>query len=144
MNQIQNSELLCHRINHVLNYTLAGTPLADDDLSIDKDSGVVFEFHNVPAISLALHEGRIWLHTPLNWLDEQQVSSRALLLLEELQQRLPWVVTGQPVFSGTDKQFELKALVDEKCFADDDRFGELLDAFYALSCRLKQRLSLVG
>lgn len=140
MNTTHNSEMLCHRINHVLSYTLAGTPLADDNLTIAKDSGVVFEFDNVPAINLAFHEGRIWLHTPLQWLDESQVAASAALLLEELQHPLPWVVTRQPVLGRTDKQFELKALIDEQCFADDNRFGELLDAFYALSRRLKQRL----
>ncbi|WP_416413355.1 type III secretion apparatus InvB [Pantoea sp. App145] len=140
MNPTNNSELLCHRINHVLSYTLAGTPLADENLIIEKDSGVVFEFHNAPVINLVLKEGRIWLHTPLQWLDESQVSSGAALLLEELQHPLPWVVTRQPVLGRTDKQFELKALIDEQCFASDSRFGELLDAFYALSRRLKQRL----
>ncbi|KAB7897367.1 hypothetical protein GA565_15985 [Rouxiella sp. S1S-2] len=128
--------LLIYQINQVVKDILKETGKAVGNLSVEAGSKVVFEFHNVPPITLSLNEGHIWLQTPLIWRDELHFAKSAGALLEVLQYPLPWVVTDQPVLGLRGR--ELRALVDESCFVIDTRFGELLDAFYLRSCRLQQ------
>lgn len=115
-----------------------------EEFQFDSHSTIEIGLENIPSMFLSLIDERVWLWSRLTWMNRDTLDAWGTELWLELQEALPSVVTGQPVLGHGDEGYELKALVDENCFEQEDGFESLLESFFLLCTRLQDRFSRLG
>jgi len=130
-----------YNIAERLRKTLSNMGYPVESHQFDAHSTIEISFSNIPSLFFSVIDDRLWLWSSLSWMDSSTLSSWGTELWEELQEAICWVVTGQPVLGLGSEGYELKALVDDACFAEEANLEALLEAFYVLCLRLSERFS---
>ncbi|WP_108651889.1 InvB/SpaK family type III secretion system chaperone [Dongshaea marina] len=131
INPIVIKEHSVRNIKEMVHASLKELGCSEDKLSyFDGFSTISINIENLPAINISISNERLWIWSLLSDLDSECVMNNCAKIVFLLQEKIPYVETGQLVLGYGENGFELKALVDPSCLENKCNLISVLESFF--------------